>query len=981
MPDSLNLFEQRVLSFFDYVFHKIDVYSNNYKIEKYEFKFYENESESLGVNIAIQQKKTITRTLKITVKLNNGRVDEYKLLIPIPVDNLFVIGGNVRLNLNYLSNNQVVKVTQNVLRIDDEVIIKVIPRDNSDDVPGLYIKTEDPSGLRRYVYSKTESVDLTDRDPLIGKKLKILFNLDSIPSIIDQELVDHIISNYSLDLRDNICNKEFVTTVGMFITHLRNSTYELVSTLRSRFYKHGSIAEGYIQSVIDKFYNLRSITSVGIQTPNNINPITYNSLRNKIILSKGEDKDVAFSRINETYTDFIDMVVTPDNKNVNRINELTTAVRLTDDGAFIGCYDKNFNKIELPFIDYLVARMLTSDQVDYENKKINLGDEVTVKVGGKRMISKDGDFDYIELPSDERMSASVKMIPMINHSDSVRASMGARMLGQSIEVVGCEKPRVSSGHEKVRSDLMWSAPENGTVIAINKGVVIIRTNRYNENGEQINYSMTKPQNLESMYGINISFNTRVKVGQVVEKGDIIFSPNSIDDDNNFNFGINCRIAMMNYRGSTYEDGLVISKSMARRFAHISVTDLELVIGPDMKIEGIKLPSGSDILSSGDSLCDYQIKLDKMSKGVNKTRIEFLGDPYYYKNAVLQVPLNIKEAYLVDVKFVVGDIPSNEDETIYNIEEVLGNNTRDVKLPFEYDYAKLSLDDFKEGSDTKCSYRVKFRIVVVNHLTRGDKITNRFGSKGIVSLIEDDENLPRFEDGTPVDCVMNPAAVVSRKNISQTMELYLTNFCHHIKAKCLSMINDNNYSLDDVRDVLNKYKFTNYSSMSDEDLISVLEGDSIFQIITGTFSKITIEEIIQWYQDEKMEIGTILYDGKTGRRIRKPVITGEMYMMKLYHLADKKAQVTVDHSIRPKFVLGRGKESQSGLKTGTMETDALFANNLTKWIRYIDGNDNLKSAWFLAHCALVGLGIKRVPDDEEIERRKLIGDEDQGSEDV
>lgn len=945
-----NLFESKILEYFNGVVGSIDKYSNKHKIQEFKISLEPNESTILGIQGAVQKKETLTKDLIIQVKLNTKEDwDTYKVQIPVPLEGVFVVRGNVRLNLNYLTSNNVVKITKNILHVDNDINILVAPRYEGDTRLGLMHLEFDESNRR--VWVPIDEVDLTDRNELIPKKLKVLFDLDEYPTKIDQALVDHIIANYDLSLRDNIVNKEFLTTVGMFLTHLRDYRFEMLRILQSKFYRFGNIAAYSVQAIINKFFNLQSIASVGIQTPNNINPATYNSLRDKIILSKGGDKGVSFSSMDPSYTDFVDMVITPDNKNVNRINELTSAINISDEGAFVTCYDRNFQKVEVPFIDYVTSRILVHDEVDYDKKTYPSKMEYTVKISGKRTTVKDGKFDYIELPSDERLSKSVKMIPMMNHSDSVRGSMGARMIGQSIEVVGCEKPIVASGHEKIDSALSVTSPVDGIVTAVDKGIVIVKSMELDENGDNINYTITKPSNLESMYGINISFNTRVKVGQSVVKGDLVFSPNSIANDNSFNYGVNLLVAMMNYRGFTYEDGVVVSESAARKFAHISVQDVELVVSPDTVINGIRVPS-TDKLDSSTTLCDYEIKLDRISKNLNKARLELLGD-HYMKPCTLKVPMNVKEAYLVDVKFIVGDQPSNVDETIHQIEGIIGSHRNPVDPPVNYDYNKLTLDDF--DGDVPCSYRIKFRLVLVNHLTKGDKLTNRYGSKGVVSLIEKDEHMPRLEDGTPVDAIMNPAAVVSRKNISQTMEMYLAVFSAYVKDRCKMMLSEG-HTHDEVRKFLDKYHYTNYSSLSDEALDNLLYSDSVFQIVTGVFSKITIEDIISWFKEENLEIGSKLIDGRTGSKIRKPVVVGGMYLMKLYHLASKKAQVTVDHSVKAKLVLGQGKESASGLKTGNMEMDALIANNLTKYVKYIDGNDTLKSAWFLAHCTLAGLGL-------------------------
>ena len=968
MQDNVTLLEQKIIEFFENIISKIDLYSNNVKITDYNIVLESNESENYGVNGAVSRRLSITKDLTVSLSLSTGVKASYVFKIPVPVNNLFVINGNIRLNLNYLTNNEVVKITPSVLIIDDSCFLRIYPKQKGGIVEPAGIFERIRVDTHREV-RQVSSVSLEDKDPLVAKKLKALFGLNELPKVLDEDLFEFIKANYRIELRDNICNKEFITTSGMFIRHLNNGVREVLSKLRPMFYKTGTFADNVIQAFINRFFNLRSITSVGIQVPNNINPITYNSLRNKIILSKGEDKDIAFSRMDPSYTDFIDMIITPDNKNVNRSNELTTAIKITDNGTYIRCLDENFNKVEVPFIDYLTSNILVSDYVDYTNRKLkdNFNDEeIIVKNSGLRVTTANHQFDYIEINPDLRLSKSVQMIPMLNHADSVRASMGARMTGQSIEVLGCERPIVASGHENVDSDLVVFSPMVGKVIAVNKGIVTIQGNEIDDLGNYKTVTMTKPENLESMYGINISFQTRVKIGQVVTKDSIIYSPNSIDESSNFNSGVNCLVAMMNYRGFTYEDGVVISETAARKFAHISMTDIELVVTPSMKIDGIRIPS-NDKLTAIDSLCDYEIKLDKVSKGINKTKEDFFGDDYFYKPCKLSLPLNTKEAYLVDVKYIVGDTESESDETIYQVENVLGNTKASVELPVDYDYSKLTVNDF-QGEIKNTSYRIKFRLVIVNHLEGGDKLTNRYGSKGISAKIVPDNEMPRMEDGTVIDVVMNPAAVVSRKNLSQTMEMYISRFTEHIKSKCFSMINSGT-DLNQVRLLLDKYKFDNYSNLDDPTLIDCINSPQPWQYVTGCYSKVTVDDLVKWFQEEDIEIGVNLIDGKTGRKIRKPVIVGNMYLIKLYHLAGKKAQVTVDKSIKPRFVLGLGKESVSGLKHGTMEMDSLAASNLIAYRNYIEGNDKLKSSWLLGHMVLAGFALEAVDDDED-EKKEL-----------
>jgi DNA-directed RNA polymerase subunit beta len=68
--------------------------------------------------------------------------------------------------------------------------------------------------------------------------------------------------------------------------------------------------------------------------------------------------------------------------------------------------------------------------------------------------------------------------------------------------------------------------------------------------------------------------------------------------------------------------------------------------------------------------------------------------------------------------------------------------------------------------------VKVYVAVKRRLSVGDKMAGRHGNKGVVSCILPQEDLPYFEDGTPVDIVLNPLGVPSRMNVGQILETHL-----------------------------------------------------------------------------------------------------------------------------------------------------------------------------------------------------------------
>lgn len=972
---TLTKLEGKIKGYFEDILSRIDMYSNKFKMVSYDVSYSPNSTTDMSVNDAVNLEATISKDLNLTVTVTDGNrefTNKYTLNVPVPVNDIFVFRGKTRLNLNYLINNYVVRVSQNIVYINSQYVVYVGERLDSASEPGpnyikngLYERSANPTGSHfNSLYELVKGdVKLSDLDPLVALKLKLLFGFEA--DVLNQDTIKTIIDNYDLNLRDHICNKEFVNTVTMFFNHLKESRYEIIRKIRQFFYRSGVISAPVIQAEMDKFFNLRSLVSTGIKTPNNLNPISMEAMKNQVILSKGKDAGVPYSKMGNTYSDFIDVVITPDNANVNRLNEVTSILEITDDGTFIQCYDKNFNPTRVEYYTYLESKVLISSCVNYETRDIIEG-TLTVKQGGNKFELTDGQFDFIEAEPDRRLSRSVRMIPMVNHSDSVRVSMGARMYSQSIEVAGGEKPLVATGYENLQSSLNSLATISGTVTEIANNYIEIESNEVDSDGNMKVVRINRPSNIKGIYDTNISFKPQVRLGDKVDPKDIVFSCMSMDGNSNTLSGVNLYVAMINAARpvsvepidgvsiSTYEDALVISESAAAKFTHFSIRDIDLVVEPNFRISGIMSPSLNK-LSANENLITYEQALNKVPNGIRKLRKDLLKDQIYYREFNLKVPVGIDEAYLVDVKYIHGGMPCTEDETVYQVEELIHNSQPVTSIPQGYHYGLI--DDNHIPSNKNASYTIRMRLVVVNKLKRGDKITNRYGSKGVVSGINPDNRMPVDINGRRIDVMMNPAAVVSRKNITQTMELYLNKLAIEVKNRIVDGLDNHDWDTYQVREYLRKFKFDNYANLPEDELYDIIDDpDARLQVITGCYSRYTIENILDMFAELGISESIKLRDGATGRPINKPVICGDMYLIKLYHLADKKAQVTVDKSIKSAFVLGKGKESAGGLKYGNMETDALIANNLTKYIEYVDGNDPVKAGWLLAHAVTAGIGF-------------------------
>ncbi|NDV17957.1 DNA-directed RNA polymerase subunit beta [Pseudodesulfovibrio sp. JC047] len=229
--------------------------------------------------------------------------------------------------------------------------------------------------------------------------------------------------------------------------------------------------------------------------------------------------------------------------------------------------------------------------------------------------------------------------------------------------------------------------------------------------------------------------------------------------------------------------------------------------------------------------------------------------------------------------------------------------------------------------------VKVYVAVKRKLSVGDKMAGRHGNKGVVSNILPEEDMPFFEDGTPMDIVLNPLGVPSRMNIGQIMETHLGMAGRKLGQQVTQMMEESGNSIasmrEDVKDILDTADMTELiDSMTDEEFV-----EAVKKLKNGIVAKTPVfdganEEGI-WGWLEKAGLASdgkfILYDGRTGDPFYNRVTVGIMYMLKLHHLVDEKihARSTGPYSLVTQQPLG-GKAQFGGQRLGEMEVWALEA---------------------------------------------------------
>jgi DNA-directed RNA polymerase subunit beta len=227
--------------------------------------------------------------------------------------------------------------------------------------------------------------------------------------------------------------------------------------------------------------------------------------------------------------------------------------------------------------------------------------------------------------------------------------------------------------------------------------------------------------------------------------------------------------------------------------------------------------------------------------------------------------------------------------------------------------------------------VKVYVAMKRKLSVGDKMAGRHGNKGVVSRILPQEDLPYFEDGTPVDIILNPLGVPSRMNVGQVLEIHLGHAAKGLGRQINGLLESRRH--DELRQMLKRI----FNDADATSLIEAFNPDELERfadqykkgvyMATPVFDGAKEAEIKKLLGEAGLDLsGQItLYDGRTGEPFKEKITVGTMYMLKLHHLVDDKihARSIGPYSLVTQQPLG-GKAQFGGQRLGEMEVWAMEA---------------------------------------------------------
>lgn len=542
------------------------------------------------------------------------------------------------------------------------------------------------------------------------------------------------------------------------------------------------------------------------------------------------------------------------------------------------------------------------------------------------------------IPFPEEMLGTGLIQPFNIANSSSRKIMFSTHKSHSLNLFNGEKAAIETGYEIRFGDLSSSVIEtdsNYRVVGKISKFDFSPNHHYYLIVEDLNNKRLDVIERISYYHVTESYGylynneyiDSLNVGQIIPNNTIVRKSLAFDEYMNRTDGINFNVAYMSL-DKNMEDSVIFSDVAAKRMAAPLIKPVKIMINENdipLNIYGNDdvykcIPDiGEDVKNSILIALRKEKKEDSIyTQSVERLRHIMMSDEKFTLTG-----------RVIDVNIYCNNIPNLD--TYYNGQfkmyynqlqrmsaEIVSTVTQYVATGYQlsYELQKLFANSKRvlnqnQYIDKRLFSNIILEVVVLEELPLkpGDKTSNRYGGKGVVSTILPQKLMPRFGDNEYVDVILNSNGIYGRENPGQLFELSLT----HIGCEILKRIKKGEYTLDQALELIAKYiEFISPSeansmravvgNMDDEEkrfyLESVLQ-DGVIDIsakpISEAISIDTLNEmykVFPWVKQTEIEVpmkdsnGNIRY-----LKARRPIVVGKQYTFRLKQYAEEKFSAT------------------------------------------------------------------------------------------
>lgn len=498
--------------------------------------------------------------------------------------------------------------------------------------------------------------------------------------------------------------------------------------------------------------------------------------------------------LNPSQAGFVDLIQTPESEKIGINLHLATGVK------------KKGRRIAREFVDAKTGKTveLTNDQMygktiafagsNFENGKFKSKEARAIQDGEIKLVPTK-EIDYVIPTPQSALSPAMNMVPFMNNNSGVRMFMAGRHMGQAISIVKNEAPLIQSGikdksFEGVVGSKLTSSPVDGEVVDVTKRSIVIR----DKDGKV----HTKPLYVNFPLNNNHVLTTRalhVKPGDKVTAGQTLYDTN-FTKDGTLALGTNMRVGYIADGGYNFEDGITISTAAA-----------EKMMSEHMYANKFK-PDETTHMGKQKFFAQFPNK-------VNKDQMEKLDEKGVVRPGTILYP---NDPMILAVKQVSDDPRAKIGKKIFK-------PWRDMSVYWDKQTPGEVVDVIasKDGNH-------KIMVKTFEPAQVADKISGRFGNKGVITRILPSERMPRDANGEPLEVLLNPLGIPSRVNPGQMLETALAKVAKKT-GKPITIESFRGENIDVNKEVQKQLKAAGFNEDGTEEIFDA-DGKPLGRVLTG-----------------------------------------------------------------------------------------------------------------------------------------------------
>ena len=513
---------------------------------------------------------------------------------------------------------------------------------------------------------------------------------------------------------------------------------------------------------------------------------------------------------------------------------------------------------------------------------------------------------------------------------------------QKVQLINCEVPYISTGYENKYGELASCFVRSEDDLKIVARIPKFTAHKdhiyylvfYNNRTQKYDvFEVTPYQFKTEFYGYlkNNDALKNLKPGDTIQSGSVMSKSISYDECDNRMDGINLLTCYMMV-DETKEDSVCISESAMKKLSFPMIKKIQIAINendiprnsygdsnvykfmPDL-LEYTKSKLLCGIRRQKNEEAFYTQAEDRLSKN------QFGDDNFIAEGQVIDIDIYCNNperlgttTYDDQLKYYYDDHIRLCNDIVSLVNALGGPERAEYNLQYMYRTALDCLNGKKYKRPTGSEFsNILMEVTVLNRalISPTDKIANRYGGKGVISVVQPDALMPHTMDGKAIDVIQTKNTVIRRENIGQLWEMHMnhisgsiinyirSDLCtpeegYELYRKFLRMVSDT--FAEKTCQILDQYIATDEEIKMFVD--SLIESDYIYISTKPITDNMTIDRLSALYKEfpmAKLEYMLMPIVSSTDEieyvQSSRPMVFGPIYYYRLKQMGEEKMSAT------------------------------------------------------------------------------------------